>query len=390
MNSNSDWKSELRHSIRLADQLLKRFPDLTDLEAIKKAASLFPMAITPYYASLIETADFSDPIFRMAVPSGDELISPLYLSEDPLGEEGDRVSPGLVHRYKDRALLISTSNCAVYCRHCTRKRLAQDAESALSDADLESAIQYLTAHPEIKDLLLSGGDPGTLSTSSIERILRALRRVPSLEVIRFCTRTPVTLPMRFDDELLQLLRRYQPLWVVTHFNHPRELTELSRETLNRLADAGVPVANQTVLLRGVNDSPEVIEELMRALVRERVRPTYLFQCDLVRGTEHLRTPISRGLEIMEHLRGRLGSLALPTFAYDTRGHGKIPLLPNYILTCSPTHTVLRTYDGVIVSHPEPQDYTLQRRATAPVEQPTVVDLASGRADIIAKESSGRV
>lgn len=347
-----EWQRQLGALLRSGDDLRKRYPDLDWSGFSEEAAARFPMAITPYYADLIERPDPTDPIFRMAIASGEELFSPDYLGEDPLGEQKNRVTTGLIHRYRDRALLLTTSHCAVYCRHCTRKRFSGSGE-ALSPEQLREAVGYLTDHPEIKDLLISGGDPGTLPTPAIEKILSAVRQVPSLEVIRFCTRTPVTLPMRFDDELIAVLRNSQPLWVVTHFNHPKELTPEATAALGRLADGGIPVANQAVLLKGVNDAPAVIESLMRKLVNARVRPTYLFQCDLIRGVEHLRTPISAGLAIMEHLRGRLGSLAIPTFAVDTEGYGKVPLLPQYLISQTETETVFRTYEGKIVSYPEP-------------------------------------
>lgn len=350
----ADWRWQLRHRIRSVDQLLEYFPGLVNPEALGRASERFPLAVTPYYASLIRVAGPADPIFLMAVPQIGELFDGPFLTEDPLSEEEDMPVPGLVHRYPDRALLIATSACAVYCRHCTRKRVTGHREGVMTRAELDRVVAYLRRHPEIRDLIISGGDPLTLATGVLQEILALLRGIPSLEIIRIGTRAPVTMPMRITDELVQMLRRYHPVYVNTHFNHPVELTPESAEACLRLADAGIPLGNQSVLLKGVNDSAEVLETLFRALLRIRVRPYYLFQCDLVQGVEHFRTPISRGLEIMEYLRGRLSGLAIPTFVVDApHGGGKIPLLPNYILSMSPSHTVLRNFEGMIVSYPEP-------------------------------------
>ncbi|MBO7499883.1 MAG: KamA family radical SAM protein [Fibrobacterales bacterium] len=350
-----DWRAQLRNSIRDVEALKARFPGLPDPEGIARAAARFPFSVTPYYASLVEKPSFDDPIFRMSVPSPEELDDPPFLLEDPIGENRHMVAPGLVHRYPDRAMLISTSFCAVYCRHCTRKRITGAKRGAISEARLDEAAAYLKAHPEVKDVLVSGGDPLLLPTPLLERIVRKIREVPSVEVIRICTRAPVTLPMRIDDELLAMLRRHGPIWMNTHFNHPRELTPRAVAAAGAVVDAGIPLCNQSVLLRGVNDDPLVMEELVRGLLRARIKPYYLFQCDLVRGIEHFRTPISKGLEIMEHLRGRVSGLAIPCYAFDVPGgEGKVPLLPEYIVSKSETHTVLRTWRGLFFDHPEPR------------------------------------
>ena len=351
----SDWGWQLRNRIRSVSALKKRFPSVETSASVTEAASRFPLAITPYYASLIRRLDSSDPIFSMSVPDGRETVDPPFLSDDPLGEEEDMPVPGLVHRYGDRALLLATTTCSVYCRHCTRKRVAGQTEEAVSSIRLAQATEYLSVHPEIHDVIISGGDPFTLKTSVLERIIRAVRAVPSVDIIRIGTRTPVVLPMRITDELVTMLRKYHPIYVNVHFNHPAELTPDAEAACERLADAGIPLGNQTVLLRGVNDSAPLLAELFRKLVRVRVRPYYLFQCDLVRGVEHFRTPLSKGIEIMEYLRGRLSGLAIPTFVVDApHGGGKIPILPNYVVSTSPTHTVLRNYAGDLVSYPEPR------------------------------------
>jgi len=350
----NDWRWQMRNRIRTVSQLLKLFPELRSQSELERVVSKYPMAITPYYASLIRHADMSDPIFQMSVPQMEEMFDPPFLHADPLEEEVDMPVPNLVRRYPDRALIIATTMCSMYCRHCTRKRVAGTKESSISADQLGKIAAYLAANPQITDVIISGGDPFTLTMDVLERIIAAVRGVPSVEIIRLGTRTPVVMPQRITEELVGMLRKYHPIWVNTHFNHPRELTPEAAAACRRLADAGIPLGNQTVLLRGINDDPRIIEELCRGLVRMRVRPYYLFQCDLVRGIEHFRTPISRGLEIMEYLRGRLSGLAIPNYVVDTpQGGGKIPLLPNYIVSVSPTHTVLRNCEGMMVSYPEP-------------------------------------
>lgn len=384
----NDWRWQMRHRIRTVEELKDRFPGV-DVSGVEKAAGKFPMAITPYYASLMGKTDATDPVFAMCVPQTAELCDPDFLMDDPLDEDEDMPVPGLVHRYPDRALFIVTTTCASYCRHCTRKRVAGSREWSVSARRVQQVADYLSAHPEISDVIVSGGDAFTMPTEALERILSGLRSVPSVEVIRIGTRTPVVMPMRINEELTSMLRRYRPVWVNTHFNHPNELTPEAAAACARLVDAGIPVSNQSVLLAGINDDPAVMEKLCRGLVRIRVRPYYLFQCDLVRGVEHFRTPLSKGIEIMEYMRGRVGGLAIPQFVVDApHGGGKIPVLPNYIISMSPTHTVLRNFEGMLVSYPEPS-------AKAPAdgarqESPGVWDLASGKAAAITPESQRQV
>jgi len=336
------------------EQLGGHFPAFGITPDSLKAAEKFPLAITPYYLSLIKKPDSSDPIFLMSVPQGQELQNPPFLEDDPLDEDQHMPIPGLVHRYPDRALFLVTSACAMYCRHCTRKRVTRSRESCISTARLKRTVEYLQKHPEIRDVIISGGDPFTMADSVIESVVAAIRSVPSVEVIRIGTRTPVTLPFRITDELTNRLRKYHPVWINTHFNHPNEITPESVEACGRLADAGFPVGNQSVLLKGVNDDAKIMEELLRGLIRMRVRPYYLFQCDLVAGIEHFRTPLACGIEIMERLRGRLSGIAIPSFVVDVpHGGGKVPVLPNYVVSASATHTVLRNCEGLLVSHPEP-------------------------------------
>ncbi len=351
----SDWRWQMANRIRTLQQLSAAFPRLVGSPDLTTVMAKYPMAITPYYASLMRRADRSDPIFQMCVPQVQELTDPPFLTPDPLEECRDMPVPGMIHRYPDRALVIVTTMCSTYCRHCTRKRIAGTRETSITKRRLEQIAAYLTEHPQISDVIVSGGDPLTMSTEQLETVLSRLRRVPSVQIIRIGTRVPVVLPQRITDELCQMLRRYHPVWINTHFNHPQELTGESAQACNRLADAGIPLGNQSVLLRGVNDRPEIIERLCRRLVRLRVRPYYLYQCDLVRGVEHFRTPLLRGMEIMEYLRGRLSGLAIPMFVVDApHGGGKIPVLPTYVVTQSPTHTVLRNYEGMLIAYPEPR------------------------------------
>lgn len=386
-----DWHWQMRNRIRTLKQLLSQFPALHGKAGPAEVSNKFPMAITPYYASLIRRPDDSDPVFRMSVPHAGELITPPCLSDDPLEEEEDMPVPGLVHRYADRALLIATTTCSTYCRHCTRKRATGVRETTISALRLQQVVTYLKAHPEIKDVIVSGGDPLTMGTDALERVLCAIRGVPSVEIIRIGTRVPVVLPQRITEELVAMLRRYHPLWINSQFNHPHELTPEAAAACGRLVDAGIPLSNQSVLLRGVNDSAQTMEELCRGLVRMRVRPYYLFQCDLVAGVEHFRTRVSRGIEIMEYLRGRLSGLAIPTFVVDApHGGGKIPVLPNYVISTSPTHTVLRNFEGMLVAYPEP-DFAaeINRASAADTKTVGVWDLVTGRESAIMPSLSCR-
>jgi len=378
-DSWNDWRWQIRHRVRTVQQLVTRFPSLQHASDLSPVIGKYPLAITPYYASLIRRADKTDPIFQMCVPQLVELNDPPFLSSDPLEECHDMPVPGLVHRYPDRALLIATTTCSTYCRHCTRKRVAGTRETTISKRRLEQTVAYLREHPEIHDVIVSGGDPLTLSTAHLEEVLASLRQVPSVQIIRIGTRVPVVLPQRITEELCAMLRKYHPIWINTHFNHPYEITPESSEACTRLADAGVPLGNQSVLLRGVNDQPQIIEQLCRKLVSIRVRPYYLYQCDLVRGVEHFRTPLSRGIEIMEYLRGRLSGLAIPTFVVDApHGGGKIPVLPTYVVSQSPPQTVLRTYEGMLLAYPDPQARIAEPvDAPSDVSAPSVWDLAAG-------------
>jgi len=391
-NSNcwNDWKWQVSKRIRDLSGLYEFFPNLKNNDFLPTIIKKYPMAITPYYASLIRKLDISDPIFAMSIPQVRELADPACLSEDPLEENEDMPVPGLVHRYPDRALIIATTTCSMYCRHCTRKRVAGTREATISQQRLRQVHEYLLTHPDIHDVIISGGDPLTMNTDALERVLSTLRSIPSVQVIRIGTRTPVVLPQRITDELVDMLKKYHPLWINTHFNHPNELTAQAVAACTKLADAGIPLGNQSVLLKGINDNPQVFEQLCRGLIRMRVRPYYLFQCDLVKGVEHFRTPLSRGIEIMEYLRGRLSGIAIPTFVVDApHGGGKIPVLPNYIVSMSPTHTVLRNFEGMMVNYPEPLISAPAQMPTIETAGKSVWDLASGRSSVIVPEDTKR-
>ncbi len=342
----SDWQQHLRQAIVDPAQLAARFDiDPAPLEAV---AHRYPMRISRYYFDLIEAP--GDPIWRQSVPDPRELSDPT-LSADPLDEARLSPTPAIVHRYADRVLLLTGGDCATYCRFCTRKRKLGCSSMKVSEADLASGIDYIADHPEVRDVLLSGGDPLLLEDDRLEAILRRLREIPHVEMVRIGSRLPVTLPERITDNLCKLLRCFPPLYLNTHFNHPRELTPQAAAACTRLADAGVVLGNQTVLLRGVNDSAPILAELWRGLLRLRVRPYYLHHMDLVRGTGHFRTRIETGLEILRQLRGPLSGMALPQYVIDSPGgRGKIPLLPEYLLSLGDSAR-LRTYSGEIIEFP---------------------------------------
>jgi lysine 2,3-aminomutase len=324
--------------------------------ALRAEREGLPIAVTPYYLSLCDPDDASCPIRLQSVPSARESEVVDGDLVDPLGEVVHEVAPNLIQRYPDRALLLATDRCAVYCRFCTRSRMVGDGGGPASLERLETAFAWIEGHPEIRDVIVSGGDPLAMATERIDRLLARIRAIPHVETIRIGTRVPVTLPMRVTDELVGALRKHHPVWVMTHFNHPKELTTEATEACLRLVDAGFPVMNQSVLLAGVNDRAEVLETLFRGLVRIRVRPYYLLQSDPVRGTAHLRTPLPLGLAIMEQLQGRLTGIALPKFICDTPGGlGKVPLSPDYVVSRGPGRTLLRTFRGEQVTYVDPPE-----------------------------------
>jgi lysine 2,3-aminomutase len=352
----SDWQGQLRASVRTVDALAHAL-DLSpeELEGARRAEREgLPLAITPYYLALCDRHDPSCPIRRQCVPRVEESVEVPGDLVDPLGEVAHEVAPHLIQRYPDRVLVVATDRCAVYCRFCTRSRIVGDGGGPVALDRLEPAFAYLEAHPEVRDVIVSGGDPLAMATDRIARLVARLREIPSLDTIRLATRVPVTLPMRITSELLAALKKHHPIWVMTHFNHPKELTQEAILACNRLADAGFPVMNQSVLLAGVNDDAKVLETLFRGLVRARVRPYYLLQADPVRGTGHLRTPLATGLAIMEQLQGRLTGIALPKLICDTPGgKGKVPLVPDYVVSRGEGTTTLRTFRDEHVTYVDP-------------------------------------
>lgn len=351
----NDWRWQVANRITTVERLGQVIP-LTPamVEDIRECLKTFRMAITPYYASLIDARDPDCPIRKQAIPARAEVEVGQEDPLDPLYEETDSPVPGVTHRYPDRALVIVTDQCSMYCRHCTRRRLAGQTDRAPTRGQLEDRLEYVRRTPALRDVVLSGGDALLVSDGLIEHLFKELRAIPHVEIIRLASRTPVVLPQRITPELCRIIRRYHPVYLNTHFNHPRELTPESVAACERLADAGVPLGNQTVLLRGVNDCPVVMRRLVHGLLQARVRPYYLYQCDLSRGIQHFRTPSARGVEIIEHLRGHTSGLAVPTYCIDGPGGvGKIPVGPQYVLAQSPERLVLRNYEGAIAAYREP-------------------------------------
>lgn len=357
----TDWKWHIRHAIKNVDAFEKvlgiDFSERTKALA-SRTTDKFPMSVTPYYASLIDVDSYEqDPIFRQSFPSPEELKIGRNDMTDPLHEDTDSPVPGLTHRYPDRVLFHVSNTCSMYCRHCTRKRKVGDMDSTPSRSDLKQGLEYIRQTPQVRDVLLSGGDPLMLSDEILDWLLAEVRAIEHVEVVRIGTRMPVVLPYRITDDLVDILKKHHPLWINTHFNHPRELTDSSRRALAKLADAGIPLGNQSVLLAGVNDCPRLMKTLNHKLVRSRVRPYYLYQCDLSEGLTHFRTPISKGMEIMESLRGHTSGFSVPTYVVDAPGGGgKIPVMPNYILSWGTNKVVLRNYEGVITAYNEPDAY----------------------------------
>ena len=312
------------------------------------------MAITPYYASLMDSEDRNCPVRMQAVPTEKELNLGGADMEDPLHEDVDSPVDNLTHRYPDRVLLLVTDQCSMYCRHCTRRRFAGQQDKAVPMDKIDNAIDYIREHEEVRDVLLSGGDALLISDEKLEEIIQKLYEIPHVEIIRIGSRTPVVMPQRITDDLVNMLKKYHPIYVNVHFNHPKEITEESTKACAKLNDAGIPVGNQTVLLKGVNSQPKVMKKLMQKLLQIRVKPYYIYQCDLSQGIEHFRTPVSRGLEIMESLRGHTSGLAVPTFVVDAPGGGgKTPLSPNYLVSMAEDKVIMRNYEGKVFAYTEP-------------------------------------
>ncbi|MCR4398344.1 MAG: lysine 2,3-aminomutase [Firmicutes bacterium] len=354
----NDWRWQVRNRITTVEQL-KQVVTLSDEEeeGVRKTLKVFRMAITPYYATLMDESDPNCPIRRQAIPTIRETEFAAVDEADPLDEDVDAPVPGLTHRYPNRVLFLITDQCSMYCRHCTRRRLVGETDAAAPDERIERALDYLRNTPQVRDVLLSGGDGLLVPDERLEYIIQQLRNMPHIEIVRIGSRAPVVLPQRITADLCRMLRKYHPIWLNTHFNHPKEITPESRRACEMLVDAGIPVGNQSVLLRGVNDCPYVMRQLVHGLVKMRVRPYYIFQCDLSPGIEHFRTKIAKGIEIMESLRGHTSGMCVPQFVCDgPHGGGKIPLMPNYIVSMSDGRVVMRNYEGAIFVYQEP-DYS---------------------------------
>ena len=337
---------------------LENVINLTDSE--RKALSakgLFRVDVTPYFASLMDPNDPNCPVRKQVIPTHHEMVPFQSMMEDSLAEDKHSPVPGLVHRYPDRVLMLITTQCASYCRYCTRSRIVGDPSQTFSRAEFDAQIEYIENNPQIRDVLLSGGDPMVLAPKIVDMILSRLRAIPHLEIIRIGSRVPVFLPMRVDEQFCEMVSKYHPLWVNIHVNHPKEITPELAAAMDRLSRAGVPLGNQSVLLAGINDSVRIQRKLVHDLVKIRVRPYYLYQCDLVEGSGHLRTTVSKGVEIIEGLRGHTSGYAVPTYVVDAPGGGgKIPVQPNYIVSQAPGRVVLRNFEGFITTYQEPLDY----------------------------------
>lgn len=354
----NDWKWQVRNRIETVEELKKYLPITPDEEeGVNRCLQTLRMAITPYYLSLIDPNDPEDPIRKQAIPNAKELDRNEADLLDPLHEDGDSPVPGLTHRYPDRALLLVTDQCSMYCRHCTRRRFAGQNDKALPSSQIDEAIEYIKKTKSIRDVLISGGDPLLLSDNKLESIIKKLSEIPHVEIIRLGSRTPVVMPQRITPELCAIFKKYRPIWLNTHFNHSNEITKESADACLRMADAGVPLGNQSVLLSGVNDCVHVMRKLIHNLVQILVRPYYIYQCDLSMGLAHFRTPVSKGIDIIEGLRGHTSGFCVPTYVVDAPGGGgKIPVMPNYVVSNGYNKVILRNFEGVITCYQEPTNY----------------------------------
>ena len=351
----NDWRWQLRHRITTYEQL-EEILELTseEIEGIKHSKGRLALAVTPYFASLMDPFNPNCPIRRQAIPRVEEIHLSKNEMVDPLGEDKHSPVPGLVHRYPDRVLLLVTDQCAVYCRYCTRRRLVGSHERSITQGNFEEVLRYLKSHRKVRDVLLSGGDPLLLENERLEEILSRLRALPHIELLRIGTRVPVTLPQRITGGLVRMLKKYHPLMISIHFTHPKEITDAVKRACNELADGGIPLGSQTVLLKSINDKPYIMKKLVQELLKIRVRPYYIYQCDLAMGTEHFRTSVATGIQIIEKLRGHTTGYAVPTYVVDAPGGGgKIPLQPDYVVSRGKGKIALRNYEGKIFEYSEP-------------------------------------
>ena len=351
----NDWRWQLKHRITSSEQLQRLLPSLTPQEyaGTRLANTKLALAITPYFFNLIDPTDEYCPIRRQVVPRLEETITAPWEMSDPCGEDAHSPVPGLVHRYPDRVLFLVTDRCAAYCRYCTRSRMVSNATGYDFHPEFDRQIQYIREHPEVRDVLLSGGDPLLFSNEKLEFLLHRLRAIPHVEFLRIGTRIPIFLPQRITPELCAMLKQFHPLFISIHSNHPRELTTEVRDALGRLADAGIPLGNQSVLLRHVNDDLTVMKAHVQKLLMCRVKPYYIYQCDLISGSAHLRASVRKGLEIMEGLRGHTSGYAVPQYVIDAPGGGgKVPVSPEYVLSRNADRVVIRNFEGKIFEYPE--------------------------------------
>ncbi|MFH1202422.1 MAG: KamA family radical SAM protein [Candidatus Omnitrophota bacterium] len=347
-----DWRWQVKNRITKREQLAQII-NLTEEEeaGIKRSSGRLALAITPYWALLMDPQDPNCPLRRQAVPTISEFNSYEQEMDDPCAEDKDSPVPGLVHRYPDRILLLATEQCAMYCRHCTRRRLVGEKETNLKRIDL--ALDYIKSNKKVRDVLISGGDPLMLEDEALEEIIKAVKAIPHVEFLRIGTRVPVNLPMRITPKFVNMLKKYSPIWMSIHFNHPKEITKLTKQACDFLVDSGIPLGSQTVLLKGINDRPSTMKRLMHELLKIRVRPYYIYQCDPVRGTAHFRTPVAVGINIMEKLRGHTSGYAVPTYVIDAPGGGgKVPVAPNYLMSQDKDKYTIRNYEDKIFTYQE--------------------------------------
>ena len=371
----NNWRWQLQHRITSLAQLQRLMPTLTPEEhaGTLLADTKLAMAITPYFFNLIDPADEDCPIRKQVIPRIEETFTAPWEMSDPCGEDSHSPVPGLVHRYPDRVLFLTTDRCAAYCRYCTRSRLVSNASGYDFHPEFDKQIAYIREHPGIRDVLLSGGDPFLFSDEKLEHLLKRIRAIPHVEFLRIGTRIPIFLPQRITPEFCAMLKKYHPLFVSMHSNHPRELTIEVREALGRLADAGIPLGNQSVLLRGVNDDATVIRALVHKLLMCRVKPYYLYQCDLIAGSAHLRASVRKGLEIMQSLRGHTTGYAVPQYVIDAPGGGgKVPVNPEYVISRNEERVIIRNFEGKVFEYPEAVDGTPLVSAPREIEEPELV------------------
>jgi len=380
----NDWRWQLKNIIHTVE-MLEKVIILTneEKEDLKKCLKNFTMEITPYYAALMDRSDPNCPVRMQSVPGVAELCDHASDLSDPLHEDIDSPVPGLTHRYPDRVLLLVTNICSMNCRHCTRRRLVGHTDVDMPEENVQKAIDYIKSTHTIRDVLISGGDPFVLPDDKLESIIRRIREIEHVEIIRIGTRMPVVMPQRITDDLVNMLKKYHPIYVNTHFNHPKEITAEAREACAKLSNAGVPLGNQSVLLRGINDDPVIMKKLVHKLLSIRVKPYYIYQCDLSLGISHFRTSVSRGIEIIENLRGHTTGLAVPTFVVDAPGGGgKIPVMPNYLISLGDGRAVLRNYEGVITTYTWPLSNATAQTVAKDPDDPTLYGAKEGVAALL--------